>query len=120
MVTIFLRVAIIVRYSGCGVWVLTALWGTLFQLAVSPFTWIDGMMEDVTCRVGRMLDNDVACEPDCEETDEQNLEDLKRRYPWQLSGREGKESTASPEKADTEIRRPCLKEGTPACEKKRR
>jgi hypothetical protein len=37
IVTIFLRVAIIIRYRGCGVWVLTAFWGTLFQLAVSPF-----------------------------------------------------------------------------------
>ncbi len=42
IVTIFLRVTIIVRYRGCGVWVLTAFWGTLFQLAVSPFNWIDG------------------------------------------------------------------------------
>jgi hypothetical protein len=37
IITVFLRVAIIVRYRGCGVWVLTAFWGTLFQLAVSPF-----------------------------------------------------------------------------------
>jgi hypothetical protein len=27
VVTVFLRVAIIIRYRGCGVWVLTALWG---------------------------------------------------------------------------------------------
>jgi hypothetical protein len=47
VVTIFLRVAIIVRYMGCGVWVLTAFWGTLFQLAVSPFNWIDCVMDDV-------------------------------------------------------------------------
>ncbi len=37
MITVFLRVVIIVRYQGCGVWVLKAFWGTLFQLAVSPF-----------------------------------------------------------------------------------
>jgi hypothetical protein len=47
VVTIFLRVAIIERYRGCGLWVLTAFWGTLFHLAVSPFNWIDGMTEDV-------------------------------------------------------------------------
>jgi hypothetical protein len=35
--TIFFRVAIIVSYRGCGVWVLTAFWGTLFHLVVSPF-----------------------------------------------------------------------------------
>jgi hypothetical protein len=45
VVTIFLRVAIIIRYRGCGVWVLTAFWGMLFQLAMSPFNWIDGVME---------------------------------------------------------------------------
>ncbi len=37
IITIFLRAVIIVRYKGCGIWVLTAFWGTLFQLAVSPF-----------------------------------------------------------------------------------
>jgi hypothetical protein len=58
VVTIFLRVAIIVRYRGCGVWVLTAFWGMLFQLAVSPFNWIDGMMEDVAQRVGVMLERE--------------------------------------------------------------
>jgi hypothetical protein len=36
MITVFLRVVIIVRYRGCRVWVLTAFWGTLFQLAVCP------------------------------------------------------------------------------------
>jgi hypothetical protein len=45
VVMIFLRMAIIVRYRGCEVWVLTAFWGTLFQLAVSPFDWIDKVME---------------------------------------------------------------------------
>ncbi len=58
VVTIFLRVAIIVRCRGCGVWVLTAFWGMLFQLAVSPFNWIDGMMEDVAQRVGVMLERE--------------------------------------------------------------
>jgi hypothetical protein len=39
MVTVLLRVVIIVRCKGCGIWVLTALWGTLFQLVISPFSW---------------------------------------------------------------------------------
>ncbi len=103
VVTIFLKVARIVRYRGCGVWVLTAFWGTLFQLAASPFNWINGVMEDVTRQVGRMLDNEAAREPGGKEADEQNLEDLKRRYPWWLSGQEGKESAAPPEKATREI-----------------
>jgi hypothetical protein len=58
-VTIFLRVAIIVRYRGCGVWVLTSFWGTLFQLAVSSFNWIDKVMEDVGRKEGRMLDEEA-------------------------------------------------------------
>jgi hypothetical protein len=60
VVTIFLRVAIIVRYRGCGVWVLTAFWGTLFQLAVSPFNWINGVMEDMARQVGVMLEKPPA------------------------------------------------------------
>ncbi len=47
IMTIFLRVIIIVRYRGCVVWVLAAFWGTLFQFAVSPFNWIDSVMEDM-------------------------------------------------------------------------
>jgi hypothetical protein len=29
--------------------------GKLFQLAVSPFNWVDGVLEDVGEKVGRML-----------------------------------------------------------------
>ncbi len=38
VVTIFPRVIIIVRYRGCGVWVLKAFWGSLFQLDAPPST----------------------------------------------------------------------------------
>jgi hypothetical protein len=58
VVTVFLRVAIKIRYRGCSVWVLTAFWGTLFQLAVSPFNWIDGVMQDVGRKVGMMLQSE--------------------------------------------------------------
>ncbi len=105
VVTIFLRVAIIVRYRGCGVWVLTAFWGMLFQLAISPFNRIDGVMEDVARRVGVMQDNEATCVPEGEETEEQTLEDLRRKYPWWLNGRGGGEAIAPAEKAgadDTE------------------
>jgi hypothetical protein len=47
-------------------------WGTLFQLAVSPFSWIDSVMEDVAWRVGKMLDKEAEREPDGEETEEHN------------------------------------------------
>jgi hypothetical protein len=39
MVTVLVRVVVIVRCKGCGIWVLTALWETLFQLTISPFSW---------------------------------------------------------------------------------
>jgi hypothetical protein len=99
VVTIFLRAAIIVRYRGCRVWVLTAFWGTLFQLAVSPFNWIDGVMEDVARRVKVMLDNEATRVPNGEETEEQTLVDLRRKYPWWLNGRGGGEASAPAEKA---------------------
>jgi hypothetical protein len=102
VVTIFLRVAIIVRYRGCGLWVLMAFWGTLFQLAISPFNWITSMMEDIACRVGVMLDNEAACAPKGKETEEQNLGDLRRKCPWWLNGRGGNAAAALARKADTE------------------
>jgi hypothetical protein len=101
IVTVFLRVAIIVTYRGCRVWVITAFWGTLFQLAVSPFNWINGMMEDVACWVGGMLDNEAGHGPDGKETKEHGLENLRKKYPWWLNGSEGEESATSPEKAES-------------------
>jgi hypothetical protein len=94
IITVFLRVVIIVRYWGCRVWVLTAFWGTLFQLAVSPFNWKDGVMEDVGRRVGVMLDSEATRAPVVDEAEEQNLEDLRRKYPWWLGGRAGEEASA--------------------------
>ncbi len=61
-------------------WVLNAFWGTLFQLAVSPFNWIDKVMEDIARKVGRMLDEEAGREPEKEEVDEPNLEGLKKKY----------------------------------------
>ncbi len=50
-----LQVDIFVRYHGCAVWVLAAVWGTLFQLAILPFNWIDRVMEDLGNKVGQIL-----------------------------------------------------------------
>ncbi len=47
IITVLPRVIIIVRCKGCSIWVLTAFWGTLFQLAISPFSWVDAAMESV-------------------------------------------------------------------------
>jgi hypothetical protein len=61
--------------------VLTAFWGTLFQLAVSPFNWIDTAKQDVGRKVGLMLESEAIRRPEAEEMDRQNVEDLRRKYP---------------------------------------
>jgi hypothetical protein len=73
IITIFLRVVIIMRYKGCGIWVLTAFWGTLFQLAVSPFNWIDAAMEDVGMKVGQMMETEAAGEPEKKESEKRSM-----------------------------------------------
>ncbi len=93
--TVFLRVVIIVQYKGCRIWVLTAFWGTLFQLAVSLFNWIDTAMEDVGRKVGLMMENEANREPEAKELEEWSMEDLWRKYSWWPGG-QGKEGLAAP------------------------
>ncbi len=91
IITVFLRVAVL----GCGIWVLTAFWGTLFQLAVSPFNWIDTAMQDVGRKVGLMLENKASREPEAKKVDERNMEDLRRKYSWWPGG-QGKGGLTAP------------------------
>jgi hypothetical protein len=97
IITVFLRVIIIVRCKGCGIWVLTAFWGTLFQLAISPFSWVDAAMEGLGVRVGQMMETEAACEPEERETAKRSmsLEDLRKKYSWWPSGH-GKEGSTDP------------------------
>jgi hypothetical protein len=67
MVTVMIQVIVIVRCKGCRIWVLTALWGTLFQLAISPFSWMDAAMEGVGERVGQMMETEADREPEEED-----------------------------------------------------
>jgi hypothetical protein len=96
-VTVLLRVIIKVRCKGCGIWVLMAFWGTLFQLAISPFSWVDAAMESVGARVGQMMETEAAREPEDGETKKKSmsLEDLRRKYSWWPSGH-GKEGSPNP------------------------
>ncbi len=82
MVTALVRVVVIVRCKGCGIWVLTALWGTLFQLAISPFSWMDAAMEGVGVQVGQMMETEAAREPEEERPKMKSLsmEDLRKTY----------------------------------------
>jgi hypothetical protein len=88
IVTVLLRVIIIVRCKGCRIWVLTALWGTLFQLAISPFSWVDAAMEGVGERVGQMMETEAAREPADREMRKRSrsVEELRKRYSWWPSG----------------------------------
>jgi hypothetical protein len=106
IITVFLRVIIIVKCKGSGIWVLTAFWGTLFQLAISSFSWIDAAMESVGVRVGQMMESKAAREPEERETEKRSLslEDLRRKYPWRPSnnGKEGSADTPQSVGAETE------------------
>jgi hypothetical protein len=84
MDTVMIRVIVIVRCKGCGIWVQTALWGTLFQLAISPFSWMDAAMEGVGERVGQMMETEADREPEEEKARRRTLsmEDLRRKYSW--------------------------------------
>jgi hypothetical protein len=84
MVTVLIRAIIIVRCKGCGVWVMTAFWGTLFQLAITPFTWMEEAMEGVGERVGQMMETEAGREPkdDGPKRRALSMEDLRRKYPW--------------------------------------
>ncbi len=92
MVTVLIRVIIIVRCKGCGVWVLTAFWGTLFQLAVTPFTWMEEAMEGVGERVGQMMESEAGreAEEDGSRRRSLSMEDLRRKYPWWPSSNSNK------------------------------
>jgi hypothetical protein len=83
VVTIFLKVVIILRYRSCGVWILATFWGRLFQLAVSPFNWIDKVMEEADKEVGRMLNEEASRGQKAREAGEETtIEGQRKKYPW--------------------------------------
>jgi hypothetical protein len=74
-------------YRGCGVWILAAFWGTVFQLAVAPFNWTDSVMEDIGEKVGRILNAEASWSRTVEGQDNQGeekttIEGLSKKYPW--------------------------------------
>jgi hypothetical protein len=62
--------------------------GGLFQLAISPFSWMDAAMEGVGERVGQMMENEADREPEEEKPRRRalSMEDLRRKYSWWPSG----------------------------------
>jgi hypothetical protein len=59
VITFCLRVFIIERDRGCDIWVLAAFWGILLVLAISPFNWIDRVVDEVPQKVGRMVSKEA-------------------------------------------------------------
>jgi hypothetical protein len=64
--TVIVRAIAIFRVRGPGVWLLGALWGTLFQIALSPLRWADRTAAKIGDRVGRTMEAEAdkeAAEP---------------------------------------------------------
>ena len=55
--TLLVRTIIITKKKGCGVWVFAAVWGTLYQLIITPIRWADStagkMAKDVELRMNQ-------------------------------------------------------------------
>ncbi len=70
--------------------------GEFFQLAITPFTWMEAAMEGVGERVGQMMEPEAERGPEEEGTKRKALrmEDLRRKYPWWPSGSANKGSVA--------------------------
>jgi hypothetical protein len=84
MGTVLIQVIVIVRCKGCEIWVMTTLWGTLFQLAISPFSLMDMAMEGVGERVRQMMESEADREPEEERPKRRalSMEDLRKKYSW--------------------------------------
>ena len=61
-VTLLIRTIVITRKKGCGVWVFAAVWGTLYQLVITPIRWADNTAEQMARDV-EMRMNQEAEEP---------------------------------------------------------
>jgi hypothetical protein len=60
LLDIVIRAIAIARVRGCGFWLLGALWGTVFQVAVSPVRWAAGVGQDAGQRVKYHMEAEVA------------------------------------------------------------
>ncbi len=78
--------------------------GTLFQLAVSPFNWIDKVMEEVGEKVGRMLNEEASRGQNARETrEETTIKELKKKYPWWMPSHHAVELAEPPEKTEDTV-----------------
>lgn len=77
--TFVFRVLVLVRLHGCGVWVLGAVWGALFQILISPIRWADKAAKEVADRVEEHVNA-----PSTTLYPQQQLEDA-RTHTWRAA-----------------------------------
>ena len=57
---------VITRARGCGVWVLAAIWGTLYQIVITPFRWADDTAGRMAKDVERRMEHEAEAGSMCE------------------------------------------------------
>ena len=56
-VTLIVRTIIIARTKGCGIWILAAVYGTIYQIVITPMRWADNVAKKIAHEVeDRMID----------------------------------------------------------------
>ncbi len=74
------------------------------QMAVSPFYWIDKVMEEVVENVGRMLNKEASIGQNTREAGEEStIEGLKKKYPCWMKSSPEVELVKSSEKAEDTV-----------------
>jgi hypothetical protein len=66
VLTVVIRAITIVRLRGPGIWLIGALWGTLFQIALSPLRWADHAAQVIAERVTKDMEADAAKEEEAQ------------------------------------------------------
>ncbi len=56
---VFVRAIVIARIRGCGLWLLAALWGTMFQVAIAPARWAFEVGGDMAGRVRQQMEDEA-------------------------------------------------------------
>jgi hypothetical protein len=59
VVTLLVRTIVLVRAKGCGVWVLSGLWGTAYQLVITPIRWADATAEHMAREVEQVMTDEA-------------------------------------------------------------
>jgi len=60
---ILLRMVLLIKARGCGLWVLSAPFSTIYHLALSPLLWVDSAARQLADRIQRSME-EAAADPD--------------------------------------------------------